>query len=123
MVFSSEGRPLTFSEYESMMLIAHLLSQRSPFFGKGLCGLLDDESKKAFFPRQGGSGKKAKGICLKCDYVFECFKFAYERNEPDGVWGASTPKERKEFKRRGISAKEAFVEIKQSLNEPNREGI
>lgn len=49
-------------------------------------------------PRYGKSVKPlevAKSICKKCDHLIECRDFAVREAVPFGVWGATTPVERR----------------------------
>lgn len=41
----------------------------------------------------------AKSICRRCPVVEQCLKSALENNEIYGVWGGTTPKERRRLRR------------------------
>jgi hypothetical protein len=43
---------------------------------------------------------EAKAMCIECPMQIECLRGAIERNEPDGVWGGLTAKERKQLRKR-----------------------
>jgi WhiB family redox-sensing transcriptional regulator len=55
-----------------------------------------------FFPERGGSAKRAKAVCARCEVRDECLSFAL--TEPElaefGVWGGTTPRERRGLSRR-----------------------
>ena len=55
------------------------------------------------YPRRGQSGAPAKAICASCPVRDECLGFAL--NDPDalewGVWGGTSPRERRELRREG----------------------
>ena len=63
-----------------------------------------------FFERPGESSpgfeKRAKQdlvpICGACAIQADCLLFALENNYDVGVWGATTPAQRKELRRRGV---------------------
>jgi hypothetical protein len=38
--------------------------------------------------------EKAKRLCLSCEILIQCRTYAIKYNEPYGVWGATTPRER-----------------------------
>ena len=41
----------------------------------------------------------AKEVCAGCAVADECLQFAIETNQPDGVWGGMTFKERRKIRR------------------------
>lgn len=43
---------------------------------------------------------EAKAVCRACPVVSECLAWAIESGQDFGVWGATTPEERRAFKRR-----------------------
>lgn len=52
-----------------------------------------------FFPVAGGSTRAAKMICLDCPVRAQCLAYALERNEPFGIWGGLSERERRKVKR------------------------
>lgn len=50
---------------------------------------LDDDSSA-----RAGDYRVAKGLCRSCPIRFECAEYAVSNNEPYGVWGGLTPRER-----------------------------
>lgn len=66
--------------------------------GEALCAQTDPE---LFFPQQGdtASVRMAKEICTKCPLITDCLAEALMTNSTEGIWGASTPKERASIRR------------------------
>jgi WhiB family transcriptional regulator, redox-sensing transcriptional regulator len=64
------------------------------------CAETDPE---AFFPYGEVSAevRLAKAVCATCPVQNECLTYALEVDEPHGIWGGLTPKERKRLKRKG----------------------
>lgn len=52
-----------------------------------------------FFPEVGGSPRLAQMICRDCPVKAQCLNYALERNEPFGIWGGLTQRERRKVKR------------------------
>lgn len=70
-----------------------------PFTGFEPCATTDPE---IFYPEKGKSGphpSKAKALCRSCDLISECQEWAVWFEE-DGIWGATSGKERMEIRRR-----------------------
>jgi WhiB family redox-sensing transcriptional regulator len=42
----------------------------------------------------------AKAICAGCSVRTDCLEWALRAGEPDGVWGGTTPEERRRLRRR-----------------------
>lgn len=59
-----------------------------------LCAQSDPE---AWFPETGDgrSARQAVRICRQCPVIAECLEHALERRERYGVWGGTTPNERR----------------------------
>lgn len=55
-------------------------------------------------PRQ---QQRAATLCRGCSVLAECRAFALAVNEPNGVWGGTTPTDRKAQRRRAQHEKEA----------------
>lgn len=45
---------------------------------------------------------KAKAVCATCPVADECLTWAIESNQPEGIWGGHTPKERRALRRRWL---------------------
>lgn len=45
---------------------------------------------------------RAKAICAACPVLDDCLGFAIETNQPDGIWGGYTAKERVKIRRRWL---------------------
>jgi WhiB family transcriptional regulator, redox-sensing transcriptional regulator len=52
-----------------------------------------------FFPSPGESTRAAKQICLDCPVRAQCLSYALKRNEPFGVWGGLSERERRRVRR------------------------
>lgn len=57
---------------------------------RGNCRGVDPD---LFFPTKNRTAHAAKRICAACDVAAECLAYAID-NEPEGVWGGTSPKER-----------------------------
>ena len=71
----------------------------SPFDGTQLCLEVDSD---IFFPEYytDADVQTAKSVCNQCWMKDDCLKYALDNNEREGIWGATTPRERKNIKRR-----------------------
>lgn len=63
---------------------------------KGVCMQTDPEM---FFPEKGGSTREAKQLCLGCEVIDQCLKYALDNNERFGIWGGMSERERREYKK------------------------
>ncbi|MFD3717226.1 WhiB family transcriptional regulator [Streptomyces sp. NPDC058674] len=57
----------------------------------GICAQTDPEE---FFPDKGGSTTAAKQVCFACTVRRDCLNYALANNEPAGVWGGLSHRER-----------------------------
>jgi WhiB family transcriptional regulator, redox-sensing transcriptional regulator len=75
-------------------LLTHLVAD--DFAGHPACAEVDPE---LFFPEVGETTKvaKAKVICAGCEIREACLDFALRHGEAFGVWGGTTPMERREM--------------------------
>lgn len=48
-----------------------------------------------FFPERGESTRAAKAICAGCPVQSECLDWAVGNNEPGGIWGGSSERQRR----------------------------
>jgi WhiB family redox-sensing transcriptional regulator len=72
-----------------------LALQSNPFNGTQLCA---GENPDVFFPEKYTNHKavqRAKGICGDCWIKEECFKYAIQIPNLEGIWAGTTPQERK----------------------------
>jgi hypothetical protein len=51
-----------------------------------------------FLTDPGGTYRPAKAICDVCPVQQDCLSFAVDNNEPDGMWGGLSPRQRKHLK-------------------------
>lgn len=56
-----------------------------------LCAQIDPD---LFYPEQGASAEPAKRVCARCPVAWQCLTAALVRNEPHGVWGGTSPRDR-----------------------------
>lgn len=56
------------------------------------CAEADPE---AFYPDKGESSLAAKRICARCDVRDDCLQEALERGERFGIWGGTSPRQRR----------------------------
>ncbi|GAA1714726.1 WhiB family transcriptional regulator [Brachybacterium phenoliresistens] len=52
-----------------------------------------------FFPSKGGSTTAARKVCGSCPVRAECLELALQ-DTLDGIWGGTTPNERKAMRRK-----------------------
>jgi len=71
----------------------------SPFDGTQLCTAY---STDIFYPEEYEEADvaQAKSICNNCWIKDKCLAYALSINEKEGVWGGTTPIERKRIRRR-----------------------
>lgn len=43
--------------------------------------------------------RQAKAICANCSVIADCLAWALRVGEPDGIWGGTTPEERRHLRR------------------------
>lgn len=68
-----------------------------------------------FFPEQGGraNAREAKAICAICPVLDDCLTHAVEQNVIHGIWGGTTPDERR-------PAQREFKKQQESINKENK---
>jgi len=59
---------------------------------EALCRQTDPE---LFFPGKGESCEPAKRVCGRCPVLAECLRHALDHGENDGVWGGTSPRQRR----------------------------
>jgi WhiB family redox-sensing transcriptional regulator len=62
-------------------------------------GACANSDSTLFFPEDGDYGP-ALEVCKACDVRSECLAHALTQNEAEGVWGGTTPSQRKTLRRR-----------------------
>lgn len=72
-----------------------------PFLdGSELCAQTDPD---LFFPESGDEGlrqRNAKAVCRACTLRVPCLEYALDEQVAFGIWGATTPRERRDMRRR-----------------------
>jgi WhiB family redox-sensing transcriptional regulator len=78
----------------------------SPFDGTQLCSQYDLD---IFFPEEYEEKDvaQAKSVCNSCWLQDKCLSFALKTNEREGVWGGTTPRERRAIKRKASRVRTA----------------
>jgi WhiB family redox-sensing transcriptional regulator len=75
----------------------HGLVNGEPWTDQALCAQVDVGD--IFYPEVGqGTVKVAKSICLGCPVRELCLEYALKRSEPHGIWGGTTPRERRRMR-------------------------
>jgi WhiB family transcriptional regulator, redox-sensing transcriptional regulator len=69
---------------------------------QALCAQSDPE---VWFPETGGSPHAAQAVCARCPIAARCFDVALTRNELTGIWGGTTPNQRRALRRRARTAR------------------
>ena len=62
----------------------------------GLCAQTDPE---LFFPENGANPNAAVRVCRACPVLTQCAIYAIARPGLDGIWGATTPRQRRAMRR------------------------
>lgn len=73
----------------------YILTPIGPWVADGLCAQADPEAWFAL----GVVQAQAKRLCQGCPVIEECLEYALTANEPWGVWGGTTARERKGMRR------------------------
>lgn len=58
----------------------------------------------AWFPEEGQSPARAKAICRACPVRGDCLDFALRTRQFEGVWGGTTPYERRRLVKQARAA-------------------
>ncbi len=61
-----------------------------------LCAQTDPD---AFFPEATGSVRVQRAVCARCPVRAQCLADALDNNEPYGIWGGLTVRERRGLRR------------------------
>ena len=79
------------------------LLELEPEFWREVAACVDRQEVDFFAaPDRSAETARAKAICASCPVVEECLSFAIETNQPDGIWGGYTTKERVKIRRRWL---------------------
>lgn len=78
-----------------MTTIVDLLGVRDEWQDRAVCAQTDPE---AYFPEKGQSTRSAKATCKVCEVQPQCLDYAMTRNEPFGVWGGLSERERRKLR-------------------------
>ena len=61
-----------------------------------------DRPEVDFFADSQAEVARARAVCASCPVLEDCLGFAIETNQPDGIWGGHTAKERTRLRRRWL---------------------
>jgi WhiB family transcriptional regulator, redox-sensing transcriptional regulator len=92
---------------EELVTLADLFRSLPGWQRDGLC---HEYPLATFYPERGQTAEEARGICARCPVAFECLSYALETFsdfEDCGIWGGTSPKERKAMRRSQREAKAA----------------
>lgn len=64
--------------------------------GSALCAQVGPE---AFFVEKGGDTRIARQLCAACEVTDECLRYALDTREEFGIWGGTSPRQRKKMRR------------------------
>lgn len=79
------------------------LFELEPEFWREGAACADRPEVDFFAPSEAGEEvRRAKAICTSCPVSDDCLAFAIETNQPDGVWGGHTAKERVRLRRQWL---------------------
>jgi WhiB family redox-sensing transcriptional regulator len=82
---------------EQRSVIEDLFGNNEPWMITAVCAQTDDPD--AFYPEKGGPTQKGKAVCGRCDVRAACLAYALDRNEPYGIWGGLSVRERRRLQR------------------------
>jgi len=71
------------------------------WMSRGSCRGLDTG---IFFPELGQNATEAREICGACPVKISCMQYAVVNNLKDGVWGGTTPTERRVLRRKYLQS-------------------
>jgi WhiB family transcriptional regulator, redox-sensing transcriptional regulator len=71
-------------------------TNEQPWVEGALCAQTDPE---VFFPKDGGPIGRARRVCAACPVVADCLEYALANEEAFGVWGGTSPLERRRMRR------------------------
>lgn len=86
---------MTISPTASTLRLADLDGRPENWREQALCAQADPE---AWFPEKGHSTKDAKRVCARCPVKAECLEDALARDEPFGVRGGLSERQRRRLK-------------------------
>ncbi len=63
-----------------------------------------DRTDVKFFPDNGDNAFAARRFCSGCPVRVQCLEYALHHNLTDGVWGGTSPNQRKAIRRKRATA-------------------
>ncbi len=79
-----------------MQRITSKLLQPVDWQAKARCAEVDPD---IFFPERGGSSKRAREVCARCEVRLQCLEYALNNKEQFGIWGGTSERERRRLRR------------------------
>lgn len=77
-------------------MTAPSLPETPAWMEQSLCSQVDPE---LWFQEKGGSSRPAINTCRRCPVMQECLEHALDNCEVHGIWGATTPQQRRRLGR------------------------
>ena len=71
--------------------------ERESWTKQALCAGHPD--RRAWFPEEYRSAGPARAVCRVCPVRSECLTYAITTGQDDGIWGGTTPQERRRLRR------------------------
>jgi hypothetical protein len=87
---------IEYQEQRELVYMALKYYEEVPEFPLRIC---DQSDPELFFPEKGQTTREAVAICKKCPEQEPCRDFAIRTNQAYGVWGGTTPRERRMLKK------------------------
>lgn len=74
-----------------------------PWTADALCATVDPD---LFYPEKSERfiAAAAKSICRRCPVTTDCLTYAIDNNEPHGIWGGQSARERQQHRRKDTPA-------------------
>lgn len=72
--------------------------ERDTWTKQALCA--GHPQRGAWFPEEHESAASAKAVCRVCPVCAECLDFALKTHQREGIWGGTTPLERRRLVRK-----------------------
>lgn len=99
--------PISFSDYEILNFILEIRKLRPEWQRRAKCST---EPLENFYAGQGKSALLNQSIafCGDCPVRFECLEYAFTMRDEYGVWGGSSPEQRRNWFKDGVSVEDAW---------------
>lgn len=100
------ARPRRVAIAEPSAALIALLTESREWMLDGLCNGKATRGDDPWFPEADKRAQTASAqrICAQCPVEQECLRFALDSPEPHGVWGGTSPRQRRALRRREAAA-------------------